>query len=310
MQKLLYRFWNSPHLLLVLSTLFWGGNAVAGKHLADYVPPVTISMVRLAISSLLLVPWVYPFLKQDWHRAKGNVRHLFVLAVTGVLGFNLLSYWALQFTTAINVALFNSTMPLFIVVLSYFILKEKLTGSLLFSIFISLIGILCVISKGSLERLMAFQFNIGDLLMLAAVLLWAVYTVGMKKISEEMNPLSVFGYSSILAFLLTVPASMVELRIHPVGSLGYSEWTSLLYLGIFPSLCSFLMWNRAIELVGPSKSSVYMNLTPVFGALLAYIFLREVLTTVQIFGGLLVFTGVFAASRGQRKLLMEKAESI
>lgn len=290
------RLVNAPYILLVLSALFWGGNAVAGKYLADSLPPVTISFIRLAISILIVIPFLFPTLRREWQAARANIKQLLLLALTGVIGYNLLSYWALNYTSAINGSLLNSTSPLFMFLLSYMITGEKMAPKYVLSVFISMIGVVFVITQGSLDRLISFQFNVGDLIMLLAVNMWAIYSFLVKKISDEMSTFAVFAYSLSIGFILMVPAVAVELALVSIDKINSLEWAALFYLGIFPSVCSFLLWNRAVVLIGPSKSSIFLNLIPVFGGLAAFLGLGEMITSSQIIGGCLVFVGVFLSS--------------
>jgi drug/metabolite transporter (DMT)-like permease len=296
MKQFLEKCWNQPYLLLVLTTFFWGGNAVVGRFLADSLPPITISAIRISISVLIFIPLVYKIMKKEWPQAKKHFGTLLVLACTGVIGYNLLIYWALNYTTAINATLINSTSPLFIGVLSYLFLKEKLTVRHFLSMIVSMVGIMWVTSQGSLARLWGLEFNRGDLIMFAAVLSWAIYSVIIPKISNRFSPFSLFGYSLAVAFLLSVPAAWVELQFRDIHSFGLSEVISLLFLGIFPSLCAFIFWNRSTLMVGPSKASVFINLTAVFASLLGFFILNERLSVAQLIGGFLVFLGVFISS--------------
>ncbi|OLN21782.1 hypothetical protein BTO30_13070 [Domibacillus antri] len=287
---------NNAYILLIFSTLFWGGNAVAGKYLAGSIPPVTISFIRLAISLLIVLPFIFPLLKREASAARKNVKVLFILSITGVIGYNLLSYWALNYTTAINSSLLNSTSPLFIFLLSYLLIGEKITWKYTLSIILSMTGVMIVITRGSIERLLSLQFNAGDLIMLLAVTMWAFYSILVRDASKKMSSLGIFGYSLLIGFILMIPASIIELSFVPMDRIGLTEWTALFYLGIFPSICSFLLWNRAVALIGPSRSSIFMNLTPVFGALIAFFVLGERITVPQIIGGALVFIGVLYSS--------------
>ncbi|OMP67207.1 DMT family transporter [Domibacillus epiphyticus] len=292
MQKLL----NNAYILLIFSTLFWGGNAVAGKYLAGSIPPVTISFIRLAISLFIVLPFLFPLLKREAHEARKNVKILFILSISGVIGYNLFSYWALNYTTAINGSLLNSTSPLFIFLFSYFLIGEKISWKYALSIILSMTGVMIVITQGSIERLLSLQFNVGDLIMLLGVMMWALYSVLVRDASKKMSSLGIFGYSLFIGFMLMIPASIIELLFFPIEKIEFAEWTALFYLGIFPSVCSFILWNRAVALIGPSRSSIFMNLTPVFGTLIAFFVIGERITAPQIVGGVLVFIGVLVSS--------------
>lgn len=298
---MLHRLGNAPYLLLVGAAFFWGGNAVAGKFLAASLPPVTISFIRLMIGVFIMSPVIIRLLKQDMAALRENFKLLVFLAVTGIIGFNLLIYWALNYTTAINATLLNSTSPLFIFLLSALLIGEKMELKYWVSMAISMIGVLFVITQGSVERMLALQFNIGDLIMVLAVISWALYSIYIKKISGKLPSLAIFGFTLAIGFMLMIPAVAIEMSFVPLGEVDLVDLSALLYIGIFPSICSFLLWNRAVTMIGPSKASISLNLIPVFGAVAAFFFLGEVITIPQIMGGCLVFIGVFITSFTKKK---------
>ncbi|UYZ24103.1 DMT family transporter [Mesobacillus jeotgali] len=295
------RLANAPYFLLAVAALFWGGNAVAGKFLSDSLPPVTISFTRLGIGVLIMSPVIIRLFKHEMAAFREHFKLLLFLAVTGVMGFNLLIYWAVNYTTAINASLLNSTSPLFIFLLSALLISEKMELKYWISLVISMLGVLVVITNGSIERMLALQFNIGDLIMVLAVILWALYSIKIKKISGKLPSLTIFGFSLAISFMLMIPAVAIELSMVPVGAVGLPEWTALFYIGIFPSICSFLLWNRGVALIGPSKASISLNLIPVFGTIFAFFVLGEVISVPQIMGGCLVFVGVFITSFLKKK---------
>jgi drug/metabolite transporter (DMT)-like permease len=298
--NLLKKFWDAPYLLLMLAALFWGGNAVAGRFLADSLPPLTLSLVRLSLSTAIIVPFIYPLLKKEWSIAKQNYNLILLLAVTGVIGFNLLAYWAAHYTTAVNIALLNSTTPIFMVFLAYFFIQEKMRLPLFLSIIVSLGGMLWILTQGSMERLLALQFNGGDLIVLLAVFCWSVYSIFVKKTVGVFSPLSLFGFSSLLGTMIMIPAAAIELMLVPIGQIGLAQWIGYLYIGIFPSIGAFLFWNRAVILVGPSRSAIAQNLIPVWGVLLAFLLLGEKITGAHLAGGALVFIGVLLSKIGNK----------
>lgn len=305
---MIQRLSNAPYLLLVVAALFWGGNAVAGKFLAGSLPPVTISFIRLTIGFLFMSPVIIKLFKREMAVFRENFKLLLFLAVTGVIGFNLLIYWAVHYTSAINATLLNSTSPLFIFLLSALLLGEKMEFKYWVSMVLSFIGVLFVITQGSYDRLMALQFNIGDLIMVLAVILWALYSIFIRRISGKMSSLAIFGFTLTIGFVVMILPVAIELTIVPVGALSISDWSALIYIGIFPSICSFLLWNRAVALIGPSKASISLNLIPVFGSIAAFLVLDEVITVPQIIGGCLVFIGVFITSFTKKKAVQYAKE--
>ncbi|KHF39445.1 DMT family transporter [Halalkalibacter okhensis] len=274
-----------------------GGNAVVGRFLADVTGPVTISFFRILISIAIFVPLVYKTMKNEWSIAEKHIKTLLILSLSGVIGYNLLCYWALHYTTAVLVTLINSTAPIFITILAYVSLKERITRPLICAIIRSIVGVITVMTQGELSRLLQLQVNVGDLIMIFGVISWAVYSVTLKTFIGKMSFLSTFGYSLIFALPMLVPFTIVELLFIPIQQIQGIEIISLFYLGIFPSIFAFLFWNQAVRLIGPSKAAVFINLTPVFGGVLAYFLLSEALTLAHFIGGLFVFSGVLLVSK-------------
>lgn len=299
MQGVIRKSWNYPSVLLITATFFWGGNAVVGRFLAPGFSPITISFIRIFFSVIIILPFIIEPLKKDWPQFKKHIGLFFWFALTGVIGYNFMSYWALAYTTAINVAILNSLSPIFMMFLSFIIMREYPKRNVVLAVIISLIGVMWVMFDGSITRLMSIQWNIGDVIMLGGVVSWAVYSILLVRNKVKIHPLALFGYSSIFAVTLLAPFTLYEwLRYDSVFSTAtVTQWLGLLYLGIFPSIVSFIFWNRSVFLMGPSRCSVYMNLTAIFAAILGFILIHETLSFAQVIGGFLISIGVYIATR-------------
>ena len=158
-----------PQALLILATLLWGGNFVIGRAVTGDIPPITLACWRWCVAFIVFFPLAYKYLKRDWAQIKAHWSIILILSVTGIASFNTLVYIGVYYTTSINASLMNSSTPIIIYVLSFIFLKERLSTYQLIGTFISLIGVLFIISGGSFESLLAFTFNKGDLIVLLAV---------------------------------------------------------------------------------------------------------------------------------------------
>ncbi|WP_264739303.1 DMT family transporter [Cytobacillus firmus] len=284
-------------LMLILANMIWGGNFVIGRIGVDYFPPLLFSLMRWIIAFLLLTPFMVKQLKKDWNIIWQHKRILLLLAVTGVAGYNTIIYFALQYTTSINASVVNSTTPLFIAILAIFILREKLLARQAAGILLSVFGILYIISKGSIEMFLSWKINAGDLYVLAAVIMWALYSVIGKKYSDVLPVLSAFYASSFLGILLLAPLSLIEYFVmeeEPVFSLTSAG--ILLYVGFLASIMAFLSWNFGVFLIGAAKAGVFLNLLPVFAIIFALCFTDEKLYLYQLIGGGIVILGVVISS--------------
>ncbi|MGA5688606.1 DMT family transporter [Cytobacillus pseudoceanisediminis] len=284
--------------MLILANMIWGGNFVIGRIGVDYFPPLFFSLMRWIIAFLLLTPFMVKQLKKDWNIIWHHKRILLLLAVTGVAGYNTIIYFALQYTTSINASVVNSTTPLFIAILAIFILREKLLARQAAGILLSVFGILYIISKGSIEMFLSWKINAGDLYVLAAVIMWALYSVIGKKYSDVLPLLSSFYASSFIGILLLAPLSFIEYLVmerNPVFTLTSAG--ILLYVGFLASIMAFLSWNFGVSLIGAAKAGVFLNLLPVFAIIFALCFTEEILYLYQIIGGGIVTLGVVISSK-------------
>jgi drug/metabolite transporter (DMT)-like permease len=284
---------KSPYLLLILATLIWGGNFVIGRAMVSDLPPYTFSLMRWMLAMAIFIPFTWKSIRAHQAVLKKNWKSIFLMSITGVAGFNTIMYVALQYTTSVNAALVNSSAPIIIAILSFFILKERIRGTQVIGISLSFVGLLVIISHGSLERVVNLSINIGDLLMLAAVAAWGLYSVIVKKKANELPPIPTFALSIVIGTFLLIPFSMIEI-LSVRGVLWSGEVVAtILYVGILASLVAFLSWNTAVTVLGPSDASVFLNLIPVFASIFAVLFIDEQIFVSQVIGGCFVIGGVY-----------------
>lgn len=291
-------------LFLLFTTSFWGGNFVVGKVVVNLVPPFIMSFSRWAVALVILIPLLN---RVGWPKKELLIKHwksLIVMGISGVFGFNSLVYFAVKHTTPVNAALVNGLTPIVIIILSTIFLADKLSLNQLLGILLSFVGVIIVISQGTIETLTDFQFNAGDLIMLIAVVLWGIYSILMKKLTVHMSSLAITTYSAIIGWTLLIPFAVWEYFSISSIQFNFTSITRLLYIGIFASVLAFLGWNEGVIHLGPSKASVFVNLIPVFAAIFSFIFLHEKLLLHQLLGGALVVMGVLTTN--YRDLLKSK----
>ncbi|WP_084031512.1 DMT family transporter [Anaerobacillus arseniciselenatis] len=298
MNEIIAKIQRLPYLLLVFATFFWGTNFVFSRMIVEEVPPFQLSVMRWIIASLVFLPFVYKELKQNKEILIKNWKALLFLAATGIAGFNTLLYIAIQYTTSINASLVNSTAPLLIVLLSVFFLKEKMLKIQYIGVVVSFIGVFFIITGGSIETLLTLTINPGDLVVLAAVIMWSIYSVLMKKFGVDLPKKSTFIITMYIGILILIPFALFERTYQPVAltSLPAEAILGIVYLGIFPSIISFICWNEGVMQVGPGKASNYLHLIVLFTTILAVTFGGEMLLVTQIIGGFFILSGVIVAS--------------
>lgn len=298
-----------PYVFLTLAPLFWAGNFVFGKPLSEALPPFGINLIRWLLACVILVPLML-YLEGRFPRpARQLWPGLVVMALTGVLMFNSLVYLSLEYTTSTNAALINGATPILTIVLAAAVGFDRLTGRRVAGALTSLVGVGWIVSRGSLEALANFSFNRGDLVMLIAALLWAVYTVLVIRVTRVLTPLAVTTITAVLALPLSVLIGGYELTTQPLGEITPVVVLGLVYVGVVASVGAFLFWSIGIKGIGAARGSVFLNLIPVFTAVLAAVALDERPGFPQLVGGLLVICGVTLASLSKDREPAEKPAS-
>jgi len=279
-----YKVW----LFLVLCNLFWAGNYVFGKFVVAEMSPLDLTFTRWLLASVILLVTAHICEKPEWGRVLKNWPSLIGMAVFGLAAYNLLLYYALHFTSPTNASLVNSFNPGLIAVVSAVYLREKVSRIQVFGILVSFIGVLSIMTKGNLLQVFTMQYNLGDLLMILAVISWTVYSMIGKKLTS-VPPITSTALSGVIAAAIMAPFAVSQgldlARLSPVAVTGVA------YIAIFPSVCSFIFWNIGVREIGASRAGVFLNLNPVFTASISWL-LGQRITNVQILGGLLVFAGV------------------
>ena len=277
-----------PALFLILAVLFWAGNYMAGKYVVTELTPLQLTFARWFIAIFFLFPIAQWRERPDWKQVAGEWKKLLAMAILGLIGYNLVLYEALRFTTPLNAALINSINPASIFLFSSLVLHEQISRANIFGLIISLTGVLIVLTNGQLQKVLQIDYNAGDLLMLLAILSWTFYTLIGRKM-QGIPPIAATTISTLFGLLLMLP--FVLSTGFPV-SVSTGALTGVVYIALFPSVGSFLLWNMAVLKVQANQAGIYLHLLPVFTAIFS-ILLGNTITLFQIVGGLLVFAGVY-----------------
>ena len=284
-----------PYLIMVLPPLFWAGNFVVGRAVvSDQVAPITLSFWRWLLAMLILLPFT---IKPMWQQRKVIQTHFWkicFLAILSITAFNSLAYIALQYTTATNATLLNSFIPIFILVIMGIFFKEKISNKQIFGVFVSLMGVFVILTRLDLDVITALSINKGDLWMLVAALDWALYSIFLKYLRPEgLSPLPFLGIMVIIGTIILVPLLLTnpfnEAPI--VWSDGMIK--ALAYIAIFPSIFAYLAWNYGMQKLGAATGGQYIHLMPLFGALMAVIFLGESIQLYHLLGGACIALGLW-----------------
>jgi drug/metabolite transporter (DMT)-like permease len=292
-----FRLADRPHLLLTLASLFWAGNAVIGRAVVGVVPPAALAQLRWTLAFIITLPFAWEALRAELPIIRRHFGVLAVLTFTGVAAFNTMLYWALQYTTAINSTLMQSSGPLLIGLWSFLLFREPLTRGQVGGVLISLAGVIVVVSGGDIARLASLALNAGDVMVLVAIAIYALYSA-LLRWRPGMTQVSFLTFTMGLGALMLVPVTVAErLSGAPLPSLSLEIAAASVYVAIFPSILGYLAFNRGVQLIGANRAGPFLHLVPLFGGVLSVIFLGERPQLFHLVGAVLVIGGVFLASR-------------
>jgi drug/metabolite transporter (DMT)-like permease len=287
---------NQPYILLSITAMCWAGNAIVGKIAAGHIPPVTLSFLRWFLAFLLVLPFAWKHLVRDWGAIRGKLGIMIILSVTGISAFNTMQYWALEHTEALNTLLLQPAGPLFVAIWSLVLLGVRLTLAQAFGILLSMCGVLTILLHGDFSALENIQFKRGDIIFLVALFVFGLYSVLTLK-RPAIHGLSFVAFTFGCGAAALVPLLVWELMSRPVMEINGANMLSLFYVAVFPSTLAYLCFNRGVQLIGANRAAPFFHLVPVFGAVMAFVFLGERPHPFDLVGFALVLTGVFVASR-------------
>lgn len=295
--------YNQPYLLVALTYLFWALNIVIGRHAMSSIPPVTLGIWRWAIAGMILLPFTWPYLKRDWPLIRANIGMLCILGVSGTTGYGIASYWALQYTQAINGLLIQCTMPVIVGITTYIVIGEKLNARQMTGIAISFLGVALILLRGDPDVLHSISFNRGDLWFVAAMLIFAFYSPLTRTFRAPIHPMSFLTITIITGTAIAFPLYVWEMAV--VGAPPMTVQTLLIsiYVAVFPSIIAYLCFNRGIQLIGPNPVAAMYPLIIVFGSSSAILFLGERPEWFHFVGTVLIIGGVLLATRARRSVV-------
>ncbi len=291
---------DRPYLLLSLTSLFWAINIVLGRFIAGTVPPAALAEIRWVGAALVAVPLAHRELSRDWPTIRRHLGIMLLLSFAGVTVYNTLAYHGLEYTTALNGSLMQSSAPLMIGLWSLILFRDRLTPAQLAGIFISFFGVATIIARGDPATLMHLKLNPGDIWFLVAMASYALYAALLRR-RPAIHFLSFLAVTFVAGAIMLAPVTVLEFmagrRVHPTPA----AFAVLAYVVIFPSLIAYIFFNRGVELIGANRAGPFFHLIPVFGSAVAILFLGERPQLYHGIGYLLIITGIFVAQRGARK---------
>lgn len=290
------RLWQSSYLLLTLAALFWSGNFIVGRAIHGVAPPIALAFWRWTAGFAVLLPFAWRHLRRDLPVLLRHRWSLVALSALGITAYNALIYVGLSSTTAINALLMQSIIPVLIPVCAFCVFRERALATQILGVAVSKVGIVVIAAQGSLQLLRALHLNPGDVWVLAAVIAYALYSVLLRR-RPPVHPLSFLAASIAIGTVLLLPAYLWETVTVAAFRPTTPALLAIAYLAVFPSVLAYLCFNRGVELLGASRAGLFIHLMPVFGSVLAMVFLGETLHPFHLAGMLCIAAGIGLALR-------------
>ena len=286
------------YLMLILCAFFWSGNFIVGKFATLYeVPPLTLNFFRWLIVWIILIPFTFRDILKNIKVIKKNFYPILLMSITSISIFNSVVYYSLNFTQVLNGALMISIIPVLIVFISFIFKTEKINFSQIFGLLLSITGVLTIITRLDFAKLINLDLNKGDLWLLVAMLSWAIYSTMLITHKTGLKYLSFMTAIVSIGLIFLFPQFLFEWNSHQVIKFNISFILITSYVVFFAGLGSYILWNKAVVIVGPTKAGIFLHLMPVFSSFMAIFLLNEKLMNFHIIGAIIIIVGIYLSSK-------------
>jgi drug/metabolite transporter (DMT)-like permease len=290
--------WSRPYLLLVLTTLMWAGNAVASRLAVGEIGPMTLTSLRWIVVVAILGPMLRNDLARHWPELRPRWKAIVAMGCLGFTAFNAMMYVAAYHTTAINIGIVQGSIPILVLLGALIAYRTPVRLVQIGGVLVTILGVLTVAAQGDPAILASLAVNPGDVTMIVACLFYAGYTVALRD-RPAVPGLVFFAAMAIVACLISLPLLAWENAAPPTGWPTLKGWLVLLYVALGPSLLSQMFFMRGVELIGPGRAGIFVNLVPVFAPVLAVAILGEPFRWYHGLALVLVLGGIWLAERGR-----------
>ena len=282
--------------LLVASNLLWSGNWVIGRAVRDVFDPIALNWWRWLFAALVMAPFGMREALRHADAIRRRAGLFLLLALTGVVGFQSLVYLGLRTTTAINAVLINAAGPLFMLICSWLLERDKPSRRQIAGMLISFLGVLIVVSRGQLQTLLQLEFHRGDAWILVAMPMWGLYSVLLRRALAELRGVAFAFTIAAIGVAMLLPLYVIDVWGQPWRRPTLPEVSAVLYIAVAASVLAFIAWNRGVTVVGANAAGFTLPLLPAFGTALAIIFLGEVFQAFHAVGFVTIVIGVVLAT--------------
>ncbi|MBL8583867.1 MAG: DMT family transporter [Rhizobiaceae bacterium] len=298
---------RAAYIYLIFATLFWGGNAVAGKLAVGHISPMLITAGRWGVTALVLGALGWRQVRADWPAIRAHWRLLVLLGVLGFTLFNVALYGGLLFTTAVNVSIEQAGVPMFVFLTSFIVFRTHVSAAQLVGFLLSLLGIAVVASHGQPSRLLELDLNLGDLMMVGGALVYGVYTA-LLRLKPQIHWISLMAALSVPAAIASLPFVALESGLGALILPDARGWVLMAYIVVFPSLLAQVFYIRGVEMIGANRAGLFVNLVPIFGTLVSILLLGEAFFAYHAVALALVFGGIAIAEASGRHMAAAGAD--
>ena len=286
------------YTLLVLASLCWSGNFIVGKFATLFeIPPLTLNTFRWISVWLILIPFTFKEIYKNLAYIKKNLLTIAFMGVITISTFNSVVYFALNYTQVVNAVLVLAIIPAVTIVLSALMKVEKSNIFQIFGLILSIIGVGSIISNGDVQRIVSLSFNNGDLWMLVCVLSWALYSTLLKKNKFKLSQFSLIQIMVSVGVIFLIPQYFYEQSIGLELNFNKAFFLILFYVVVFPAIVAYYCWQKGVEIIGPNRATMFIQLMPLFSAVMAIIIFKEKFELYHFVGATFIVSGIYLSNK-------------
>ena len=288
------------YIFLIFATLFWSGNFIVGKAASLFeIPPFTLNFYRWLFAWLILAPFTLKEIFKKKNYILRNINLILILGITSITVFNSIVYYSLNFTQVISGVLMISTIPVMIIFFCWIFKIERTNFYQILGVIFSLLGVVVIVTKADLGKLLNLNFNKGDLWMVVAMFSWAMYSALLRKKKFELSQISLLQTIISAGLILLLPAYLIEMALGYRLNIHLPFILTLSYVVLFPGLASFFFWIKGISIIGSNRAGIFLHLMPIFSTVMAILIFKEKFMTFHLIGALLIAIGIILSSKGR-----------
>ena len=294
--RLVDRLYQWPVVLLTLTAVFWAGNAIVSRLAVGHISPFLLVFLRWVMVLAVMWPLYGGQVRAHWGEIRPRLLRITLMAIFGFTGFNALFYTAGYHTSAINIGILQGSIPVVVLAGAYFMYGTRATLVQIAGVLVTTVGVIVVATQGAPLSILEIGFNRGDLAMLAACAFYAFYTLALRD-RPNMPGIAFFTLLALISAITSVPLLLAEAAMYGLAMPTLQGWLVTLFVAVFPSCLAQLFFLRGVDLIGPGRAGVFVNLVPVFAAILAVTLINEPFAMFHAVALVLVIGGIWLAQR-------------